>query len=492
MAREVELKFDVEPGAASAIRNARVLAAILPEAQDHDSLYFDTADSGLRRAGYSLRVRRSGRRFIQTVKSRKPGSAGLFVRREWESEVPRFALDRGALNATPLRRWLASEDAGDLVPLIRTRFRRTRWLVDHAGSRIEVVLDEGTVAHGKRRAPLDELELELLSGNPADLFALAEDIAAAAPLRLSVQSKADRGYALADGKAGRAAKAEPIRLQPAITQAAAFHTIALGCMRHFRLNESVLLEERSAEALHQARVALRRLRSALSLFRPAVRGKAYQGLREDLRWFAGQFSDARNLDVLLERVGDQDPELAAALREARDKAYRKVGSALRSDKARALMLRLSIWLETGAWRSGEHGARDLAELAERQLERRWKRIRRHGDDLGHLDAEARHRLRLDIKKLRYAAEFLAPLATAKPLSARRDRFIGALKTLQEKLGLLNDAWTAEQLAARLPRALRRALSNLHTAPESRHALAAAERAMRRAMATAGYWQKVVD
>ena len=76
--------------------------------------------------------------------------------------------------------------------------------------------------------------------------------------------------------------------------------------------------------------------------------------------------------------------------------------------------------------------------------------------------------------------------------ADQDRFIGALKTLQEKLGVLNDAWTAEQLAARLPRALRRALSNLHTAPESRHALATAERAMRRAMATAGYWQKVVD
>jgi len=488
LTHEVELKFDVEPGGAVAIRRAEPLAAAVAEAEIHDTLYFDTEDFGLRRAGFSLRVRRSGKRFVQTVKSRKPGSAGLFVRREWESEVPRFALDRGALNATPLRRWLASDEASELLPLIRTKFRRTRWLIEQEGSRIEVVLDEGQLASGKHKAALDELELELLAGKPAALFALAERIGAVAPLRLAVRSKADRGYALAEGRLKRAARAESIRLHPPISQADAFHTIAHSCLRHFRLNENVLLQGRNAEALHQARVALRRLRSALSLFRPALAGKDYQALREELRWFAAQFSDARNVDVLLDRLGDDDPDLRAALLEVRGQAYEKLEAALASDKARRLMLRLSLWIETGPWRFRERGAKDLALLAEKQLERRWRRIVRRGDGLRRLDAESRHQLRLDIKKLRYATEFLAPLHAAKPLSARRDRFISALKALQEQLGALNDAWTAELMAARLPPGLRSALSGLHASPESKRALATAERALRRASGAAGYWE----
>ena len=486
LASEVELKFDVEPGGAAAVRSARALAAVRPKTRRHDTLYFDTKDGALRRAGFSLRVRRSGKKCVQTVKSRKGAAAGLFVRREWESEVPRFALDRAALRATPLRRW--ASDFAALVPVVRSRVDRTAWEIARDGSRVEIVLDEGTIAAGKAKAPLNELELELLDGKPAALFALAEAIGAAAPLRLGVLSKGDRGHALAAGLLGRAAKAEPARLRPPLTEAGAFHAIANACLRHFRLNEMVLLEARDADALHQARVALRRLRAAFSLFRPTLRGKDYQALRDELRWLAGQLGEARNLDVLLARIdgaGEARPGELVALRE---RAYDSALAALRSERARALMLKLVLWLETGAWRFRARGAADLAPLAEDRLERRWRRIRRRGQGLARLDEEGRHALRLDIKKLRYAAEFVAPLHAIKPLAGRRDRFVAALRVLQDRLGDLNDAWTAAALAARLPAKLKPLIARVHGDGDRAKALCAAERAFHRALAAGGYWQ----
>lgn len=487
MAQEVELKFDVDPGDGDAIRGAGIFAGTRPKARQQDSLYYDTPDGAVRRAGFSLRVRRSGQRYIQTIKRRSGRAAGLFVRQEWETEVPSFALDRGALDATPLKRWLAGTASDTLVPLVRTRLKRTAWQVRHERSWVEIVLDEGVITKGKARTPVRELELELIDGEPAALFALAGAIAAAVPLRLGVLSKAERGYALADGKLGRPAKAEPIRLKPPATEAEAFHAIAQACLRHFRLNEMVLLGARDPDALHQARVAIRRLRSALSLFRPALRGTDYQHLREELRWFAREFGDARNLDVLIARA-KADEVLCAALQPLRAQAYDRAAATLRSERAQALMLRLSHWVELGDWRGRKHASRDLGGLATEQLERQWKRIARRGDGLAELDAKARHGLRIAVKKLRYAAEFMAPLYTAKPLSARRDSFLGALKALQERLGDLNDAWTAESLAARLPAELRPTLARIHAPPDQRRALRAAEKAFRRAAAASGYWR----
>lgn len=491
LTHEVELKFDVETGGSAAIRRAAPLRDSPSEQGDHDTLYFDTKEGALRKAGISLRVRKSGDRFVQAIKRKKASAAGLFVRQEWESDVERFAVDPKAFAGTPVKRLLDSSGNGDLVPLIRTRFSRTAWTIEIGGSRVEVALDEGKISSGKKQAPLGELELELIEGKPEALFALAESIGAAVPLRLGVMSKAERGFALAEGRLGKATKAEPSPIRPDCTEAEAFHAIAHACLRHFRLNEKILLERDDVEALHQARVALRRLRSALSLFRPTVRGKEYQALREELRTFAQQFGDARNLDALLARLKKSDHEdetLREQLLQARAKAYDKVARTLRAKATSQLMLRLALWIETGAWRFRARGAQDVGGLAAEQLEKRWRKICRHGDRLSAMDEEARHQLRIEVKKMRYAAEFLAPLHAGKPLSARRDRFVTALKALQERLGELNDAWTAEQLVAHVSPRLRTALTAIHGAPAQARQAQSAEKAFRRAVAAAGYWQ----
>ena len=161
---EVELKFDVDPACAERLRAAPALAAAEPRVEQSESIYFDTPDQALRRAGVSLRVRRSGGRIVQTVKRKKGDAAGLFVREEWEAELKRFGLDPGAFADPEARRLLARFDRAALAPVIRTSFTRTAWQVAHDGSRIEVVLDEGAVKAGRRSTPLSEIELELIDG----------------------------------------------------------------------------------------------------------------------------------------------------------------------------------------------------------------------------------------------------------------------------------------------------------------------------------------
>jgi inorganic triphosphatase YgiF len=487
LAQEVELKFDVDPEGGAAIRRAGLFGSQPGRAKRQDSIYYDTADGALRQAGFSLRVRRSGQRYLQTVKRDGGSGAGLFVRQEWECEVPDFSPDLSVFETPPLRQGLDAAAGKPLLPLVRTRVSRTIWQVRHDDSWIEVALDEGAVTGGRARAPIRELELELLNGAPGAVFSLATDIAAATPLRLGVLSKIERGYALADGKLAQPAKAEPVHLTVPASAGEAFHTIAQACLRHFRLNETVLLESRNAEALHQARVAIRRLRSALSLFRPIAQDPERRHFNAELRWLGRQLSDARNLDVLIDQSAG-DTGLHAALQPLRENAYEHVETTLRSERARASMLTFVAWLELGTWRRGKHAGHDLAALANKHLDRQWRRIARDGEDLAALDPEDRHRLRIRIKKLRYATEFLASLyATATP-SRRSGDFLDALKQLQEQLGDLNDAWTAETLAGSLPEALRPSIRTLHPAPDQHRALHSAGKALHKALDAGGFWR----
>jgi triphosphatase len=479
---EVELKFDVDPACAARLRAAPALAGAVAHTEKSESIYFDTPDQALRRAGVSLRVRRSGGRIVQTVKRKKGNAAGLFVREEWEAELQRFDLDPGAFADAEARRLLARFDRAALAPVIRTAFTRTAWDVIHDGSRIEAVLDEGAVTAGSGSTPLTELELELVEGKPAALFGLAGEIGEAAPLRLGTMSKNERGYSLLEGRLGRPAKADPVALGAGDSEADAFRKIALACLRHYRLNEMALLVGRDPDALHQARVALRRLRSALTLFRPTAKGADYQRMREELRWFAGRFGEARNLDVML--AGDlvpDDPALRRAMEAERDRAYSSVADALHSPRERTLMLSLIQWIELGGWSRKRRAAGEVRDLAARRLDRQWRKVCRRGALLGALDPEAEHQLRIDIKKLRYAAEFLGSLYPEKALAGRSRRFVAALKDLQERLGVANDARVARELVARLApgRESEIAIPAVATA--------AAESAYRKAAAAAGYW-----
>lgn len=438
MADEVELKLELTPEAADQIEASGLLAGD-PETVRQESIYFDTPDRDLAKNGLSLRIRRSDGKRVQTVKADGASAAGLFARSEWERPVEN---DTPVLDDTTPIRALLGDAADSMLPAFEVKIERRTWIIDERDTRIELVLDRGEVVAGERRDPISEIELELKEGDPARLFALARRIDAAAPVRLGVRTKAERGYLL-PAPAATKAKAEPVCLADDMTAAQAFRRIVQSCVRQFRLNEALLAAGRDPEALHQARVALRRLRSAFSIFKPMI-GDAGADLREGLRWLAAAFGDARNLDVLLERTrpGPLHDRLAAA----REAAYDRVGDALSSPRARHLMLDLAEHIAGDDWLDSSGGKGDgdqpVRAFAGTALSRFRRKVRKGARDLADADDRARHEVRKDAKKLRYAAEFFAGLFARKRERRRYKSFVAALEALQDRLGALNDLATA--------------------------------------------------
>ncbi|MGH1590125.1 CHAD domain-containing protein [Methylobacterium phyllosphaerae] len=458
--REIELKLECEPSNLATLQTHPLLQNASQQGEaDLTSTYFDTAEQHLRGAGLGLRVRRIGDRHVQTLKAE---GDGLFSRPEWEQEVGGPEPDLAALADTPLDEILGRKD--ELQPLFTTSVKRQTYLVEQGESRIEVALDSGRIeapAVGDRVIAICEVELELKQGSAGDVFALSQVIAASAPLRLGVRSKAERGYSLASGKLDRVRKAEPVPLREDMSAAEAFQAVAHACLRHMRLNEDILLRGRNADALHQTRVAIRRLRSAFSLFGALVEDAQGARIRAELKRMTEPLGLARNLDVFLattlpaERERHPDEvgllNLETQLEDQRTKAYEAVQTLLQSAEWRGLVLDLVAWINAGPWlRDEAEGRARLREgpardFAARELDRRRRQVKRRGRHLDDLSPEDRHKLRIAAKKLRYGAEFFAGLYPDKKAAKRHATFVKALSELQDQLGALNDIATGHEV-----------------------------------------------
>lgn len=444
MSSEVELKLEVDRDSARWVKQHPVLAPAGCRSQYQLTIYYDSPGGVLRRHGYSLRVRSAGGRFVQTVKP-MTASAGLFARDEWETEVGSIEPDLGKL-APPLMNPALAGKLDRLGPIVRTEVERTSWQLHRGNSKLQVDLDEGAMQAGGRSQDFSELEFELLSGEPADIFAAAIELVEQVPLRIGVISKAERGFALAAGTLDKVSKAAPVSIGPTLSVAQAFEIIVHACLKHYRLNEPIVIERREAAALHQTRVAMRRLRSAFALFKPAVVDQDFERLRDELRWFNSQLGDARNLDVYLEReLSDDDRQTLTGRREL---AYDQAIGAMNSSRLLRLFIDLVEWVAVGSWRVGARSTKPIRDFTGRRLDRLWTSIKQGGPDIASMDEETRHQLRIQVKKMRYAIEFLGdvyPRATKK-----QTKFVVMVEGLQEALGKLNDLVTARSLATAAP------------------------------------------
>ena len=429
---EIELKLEMPSGGAEALFELRWLGRDW-RTQEQSSVYFDTSGHDIRKLGYTLRVRTIGNRYIETVKSIESG-AGLFQRGEWEHQIDGPEPDLERLRHTPL----GSLDK--LQPVVRSDVERSTLIHAHHGSEIELALDRGTIRAGRHECPVSELELELIKGEPEAVIALARRIAKHVPVKLGVMSKAEQGFALADGKLGKVVKAEPVPVRPGMNVADGFATILAACFRHYRRNEQLVIEKRNPAALHQVRVALRRLRSAMSLFRNVACDAEFERLRDDLRWFTRLLGDARNLDVYLENT--LAPDKRSPLKQRREKAYDCVIAAMDSDRVRSLLFDLIAWSRVGEWRGHANAMRPLEPYASGRIDRLWHKIS-HSRHLPAMDDHERHRLRILIKKLRYALEFVEALFVHR--AEQQKQFGKAVEELQEALGKLNDTVVARTL-----------------------------------------------
>ncbi|CCE02753.1 CYTH and CHAD domain-containing protein [Bradyrhizobium sp. STM 3809] len=449
---EIELKLVVDPAQLAGFNAAPIVVthARNKGTRKHlKSIYYDTPKQTLWKNGFTLRVRQTGARFVQTVKAQH--SDDPLKRGEWEASVTSMEPDlslAAALLPDELRDILTK---APLQPVFTADVHRHARLLDLPGAVIEFALDSGVIRAGERSEPVSEIELELKSGSPAAIYEIAQRLAEHGDVKPSIRSKSARGFDLAAGRPPGAEKPRRPGFEPAVSLDETFAIVLRGSLHHLLQALPAAEDGRDPEGVHQLRVALRRLRAALHIMRPLGTSAALNGLEADARWLAQNLSAARDLDVFLTQTL---PEIAEACADVagfdtlrtlaerqRDLAYRKLRVALADRRCTAFVLGLGAWTASRGWRNevspDELGrlAGPAIDFAGHVLSERHQKVLRRGRHFKRLPAERRHRLRLALKKLRYSIDFLLPLyGPSKP--ARK--YARSLAELQEQLGHYND------------------------------------------------------
>ena len=281
------------------------------------------------------------------------------------------------------------------------------------------------------------------------------------PLRLDFVSKGERGFqAMSQGAA--AAKATPIAFAPGATLDDAVQAVLSNTLLHFVTNWAAIGGAEDPTAIHQMRVALRRMRAALAMFKRALPCSEFDLLREEAKRIASALGPARDCDVFV-KWSEGGPlahpdrpancnTLLAAIEERRMAAYTDARSQLEDRDTTLFVLKVQSLLARRAWRNALSGP-ELAQLtapaadfAQQVLDRLRNRALKRGKGLAELSDEARHDLRIVLKNLRYGAEFYRGL-----FGRRRDTqtYLRTISTLQDLLGAHNDAVTAKQFMSGL-------------------------------------------
>jgi triphosphatase len=452
--QEVELKLEVAPSELEKVL-AHPLLGEQPDGASTQTLhatYFDTPDHTLQQAGISLRVRRNGNQRTQTIKAAREPDGIALARDEWEHDVDSDSPDYSLAEQTALQPFL--EHRSSIQPVFRVTTERTLHNVAFESSIIEVAADRSQVEAKEQTVSFSELELELKDGMPADLFQLALALSTATPLRLSFKTKAERGFEAASGEQPTRVKAPPVVLRRKMTSAEAFQRVGASCLQHLMANEVIVRHAPEADAVHQMRVALRRLRAAITLFKSVVEDERREPIKAELKWMANVLGEARDLDVYITKVLEpaQDEHsndeayqnLVADYQERRDRAYEAVQETVSSPRFINGVLETAAWIQAGDWLldeskpSRKRRSQPIRMLAEEELGRRWKKIIKQGRNLVELDPEERHQVRIEIKKLRYATEFFESLFKGGGAKKRKRAALSTLEALQETLGELND------------------------------------------------------
>jgi inorganic triphosphatase YgiF len=446
---EIELKFLFAERDLAKIKALilAVSAARRVTCQHLRAIYFDTPNCDLWKHGFTLRVRANGDSHIQTVK--RMISSDIH-REEWEEETAKLEPDLDVIKNTPLARLTAKPSIRRaLRPAFEVNVERTSYWLDAGGGVIEASFDHGAIEANGEKLGVRELELELKSGNRSALFNLARAFVSQAPLHPSPISKAERGHLLARGAFGRAAKSSTPRLDKDMTCGLAFQEICRTCLHDFHLNMPGLEKLDNAEAVHQGRIAIRRLRAAMALFKPVDFDITYRKIRGELKWLARLLGAARDLDVLQANLPPRPAreqtdvlanDFARRCEAERLRARQTAVEALNSDRGRILLFDLMVWIEDGRWQRQSSGIAEkpIQSFAGLRLKKRHEKLVRQGADLAHLEPGPRHKVRIKAKELRYMAEFFIDVPGVAKDYKRLKKLIGCCEKLQAALGAIRD------------------------------------------------------
>ena len=427
-------------------------------AQHLQSRYFDTRDFALARAGIALRVRRAGRNWEATAKWSGRVAGSLHRRPELTVPLPGEPTMPFTLPEGPLRTQLTAVVLGRrLSPIVGTDVqRRLRDLLPARGAAgeplAELALD--TVAlRGPDGAPVGapyyEVEIERRAGRKRDLTELSHALQQRFGLIPSPGSKFARGLAEVHGVGGI-----PAHVVEAIderdTVAAAARKVFAAQLRRVRAADPGTRAGHDAEALHEQRVAVRRLRAAMRTFAAGIPPRLREQLATELRWLGQELGAVRDVDVQLANLAVYEAHIAAATRRQlagflrhleRERATRRATLVAALDSRRYLRLLLALERFAAApppRRPRGDGALPVAKVGRRAVKRALRRLMKRGDAIGPIpDADDLHLLRIRAKRLRYVLEALRPIA-----GAPGRKLLRQLVRLQDVLGRFNDAMGA--------------------------------------------------
>lgn len=448
------LRFSLDEAGLAALAASPLLTTPSSRARRFQDRFFDSPDFALARHGITLRLRKAGRGAKMLLQH---GQDRL------ETALPGQEPDLTAL-APQWRETLATilQDA-PLAEMAGISLKQTIRRLDGA----ELAFETGYLAADGVKIPFHELEI---AAPPASLPETALALAARCALRLQPEGLGPRAIRLA-GKLHPAAQKAAPGLEGAPCLDEAVEHIIRACLDQFLANWPVFFEGDEVGAVHQMRVAMRRLRSALGLFNRALPTPEFLTLRNEAKRIAGLLGEARNWDVFIAMLRDGPAaafpnEVGFAGLEAQCAAHRhagyKLARALLEDPATTrFLLMAEAFIARRGWRGGLP-AELLPRLAEPAksfgaecLERLYRKVRKRGRHLAVLPTHDRHLVRIELKKLRYASEFFGGLFEPR---GRVRTFNRAAAALQEELGKLNDMATAESMAISLqggtPEALR--------------------------------------
>lgn len=461
LGHEIELKLKLDPADMARLKRSAVLTTHRlgkPKNINLISIYWDTPDLALASQGITIRVRAEGRKRIQTVKTAGTRSAALHSRKEWEWPILSDHPNTHLLESTQLPPFSDPNLFSRLAPVYTTEFRRAIYRLGNEDWEVEVAMDLGKVGTRNSHEAICEVELELIRGSALALVNLAQHIVAIVPARLLTIPKSERGHHLITGWRPSPAKAAPGEISAHMSVGQAFRSIGRNCINQMIANEHCLLLNGDPEAIHQMRVALRRLRSSIKLFRELLTGPQTEQLKDELRWLQASLGPARDTYVFLEEIvapvvaahPDMAPLLALQTHWADESAthVKHAMDAVSETRFTSLILNLVGWVEAGDWLQDDQltTIRDcsITDFARTILAKQDRRLRRDAtDDPTSLPMEDLHNLRIVCKQLRYTGEFFTPIFAKKSVRAHLD----SLSDLQEILGQLHDiAVAADRLA----------------------------------------------
>jgi CHAD domain-containing protein len=250
-----------------------------------------------------------------------------------------------------------------------------------------------------------------------------------------------------------------VRLEAAMACDTAFRIIARRCLKHLTAHHAGTCQG-DADALHHMRVAITRLRTAMSFFSPMVAGPQHLRIRDELKWLNTHLGVVRDLDVAIERLKEINQQSQQAddrsWKRERAVSQRHLARVLRSVRYQRLVKSTAAWVEKGSWsrKTGKQAARQracpIADYCTRQLAQWQKKLVKKSRKLREYGIKKRHRLRLLNKKLNYAIESIADLVSGNELS-KQQATMKYLRKAQRSLGHLNDDARSQSLAATVGR-----------------------------------------